>query len=89
MTVRKSIVYGALGALLGAGALAATAVPASAYVACNRYGECWHTPNRYAYPPRFGIVVHPDTWHWRHGRHYRWHEHAGRGYWRNGVWITF
>jgi len=75
--------------LIGAGALAISASSASAYVVCNRSGDCWHTHNRYAYPSGFGIVVHGDDWHWRHHDHYRWHEHHGRGYWRNGVWITF
>ncbi len=77
-----------LGALVGAGALAAMAGPASAYVACNRVGECWHTTERYAYRPGFGITVQRDNWGWR-GGHYRWREHGGRGYWRNGLWVTF
>jgi hypothetical protein len=79
-----------LGIIAGAGALAALAVPASAYVACNREGECWHTTDRYTYQPTFGITVHGDAWKWR-GDRYRWREHdgGGRGYWRNGAWITF
>jgi hypothetical protein len=77
-----------LGAMVGAGALAATAGSASAYIACNGRGDCWHTTERYAYRPAFGITVHDDGWKWR-GGHYRWREHEGRGYWRNGVWITF
>ena len=78
-----------LGTLAGAAALAATAAPASAYIRCNRDGSCWHTTERYDYRPTFGITVHDDSWKWR-GRHYRWREHDGRGYWnRSGVWITF
>ncbi len=61
---------------------------ASAYVACNRGGDCWHTTERYNYRPGFGISIHDDNWKWR-GHHYRWHEHDGRGYWRNGLWVTF
>jgi len=38
--------------------------------------------------------VHPDDWyfhrHWDSDRDYHWRGyHEGRGYWRNGVWITF
>jgi len=79
----------ALGAIAGAAVLAATAAPASAYVACNRHGDCWHVTDRYDYRPAWGIRIHDDNWRW-HGRHYRWREHEGRGYWgRNHVWITF
>jgi len=78
-----------LGALAGAAAVAATAAPASAYVACNRYGNCWHTGERYEYRPAFGVTIHDDSWKWR-GHRYHWREHEGRGYWnRSGVWITF
>lgn len=76
-------------ALIGAGALALTATSASAYVVCNDRGTCWHTHDRYAYPTGFGIVVHDDNWRWERHHHYHWREHTGRGYWRNGVWITF
>jgi hypothetical protein len=81
MTLRKLV----LGAVIGAGALAATAGSASAYVACNRAGDCWHTDSR-DFRPSFGITIHDNDW--RLARHNHWHEHAGRGYWRNGVWIT-
>lgn len=78
----------ALGALAGAAALVTLAAPASAYVACNRFGDCWHTSERYSYRPAWGVTIHDDNWRW-HGRHYRWREHGGRGYWRNGIWVTF
>jgi hypothetical protein len=50
--------------------------------------------DQYAYPSNVGIVVHEDNWKWDEAPtdttvHYRWHEHEGRGYWRDGVWITF
>jgi hypothetical protein len=78
------------GALAGAAALAATAAPASAYVACNRFGDCWHVRDRYDYRPAWGIRIHDDNWRWRAHERYRWREHDGRGYWgRGGVWITF
>jgi hypothetical protein len=79
----------AMAALLAAGAMTMTAKPASAYIACNGEGECWHVHHRYAYHPEFGVVVHPDRWRWRHEENYRWREHPGRGYWRGGVWIPF
>lgn len=79
-----------LGAVLGAGALTLTAGSASAYIACNRAGDCWHTPSRYNYHPGWGVRIHDDNWRWRSHERYRWREHAGRGYWgRGGVWITF
>jgi len=88
MEMRMKFRILALGAVAGAAALAAMAAPASAYVACNGRGDCWHTSERYTYHPGWGIRIHDDNWRW-HGRHYRWREHEGRGYWRNGIWITF
>jgi hypothetical protein len=85
----KLLIQGALAGLLGAGAIVATATPASAYIVCNRYGDCWHVHERYTYRPTWGITVHNDNWRWRDARHYRWREHDGRGYWRGGVWVTF
>ena len=78
-----------LGAAIAAGALTATTGGASAYVVCNRVGDCWHTQTRYAYRPSFGITIHDDNWRWRDSDRFRWREHPGRGYWRGGVWITF
>lgn len=78
-----------LGAVMATAATALFSVPAAAYVDCNG-NDCWHTDHRFAAP---GITIehHPDDWyfhqHWDHDRH--WHDyHDGRGYWRNGVWIT-
>jgi hypothetical protein len=64
---------------------------ASADIVCNREGDCWHVRDRHAYRPEFGITVHPDHWKWEdHERtRYRWREHEGRGYWRDGRWIEF
>jgi hypothetical protein len=79
-----------LGAAAGIGALMALAAPASAYVVCNAGGDCWHTEARYHYPEA-GYVYHPDDWyfhrHWDAGRFHDYHE--GRGYYRNGLWVTF
>ena len=83
-----------LAAAAGAGAMLAMAAPASAYIACNHDGDCWHTEGRYA-PPGVRFEYHPDDWyfhrHWRDDRDDRWRwraYHEGRGYWRNGIWIT-
>jgi hypothetical protein len=76
-----------LGTIAGAAGLAAMVAPASAFIACNHAGDCWHTDNR-DFHHGWGIVVHDDAWRWR-GDRYHWREHEGHGYWRNGVWITF
>jgi hypothetical protein len=90
MNIRKLFLQTALGTCVAAGALAAMAAPASAYVACNN-GDCWHTENRVRVP---GVTFsyHPDDWYFhqrwdRDNRHFR-DYHEGRGYWRNGIWIT-
>ena len=84
-----------LGTIAGAGALMALAAPASAYISCNREGDCWHVDERY-HQPGITFNYHPDDWyfhrHWGDGDrdHMRWRDsHEGHGYWRNGVWITF
>jgi hypothetical protein len=88
-TIAKILSSMALAGLMGVGAAVVTASPASAYIACNRHGDCWHTRDRHAYRPGWGVTVHDDNWRWR-GRGYRWREHEGRGYWgRGGVWIRF
>lgn len=79
----------AAAAAMSAGLLAATTTSASAYIVCNRDGDCWHVHERYDYRPEFGLVVHSDDWRWRAHERYRWREHHGRGYWHSGVWISF
>ena len=81
-----------LGAALTVAGVIGLASSASAYVVCNREGDCWHTEGRYA-PPGVRFEFHPDDWyfhrHWDADRDHRYREwHEGRGYWRNGVWIT-
>jgi hypothetical protein len=85
----KKFATAAAALAIGVAALAASTAGASAAVVCNRDGECWHVKNRYAYKPEFGITVHPEGWRWGANDHYKWREHEGRGYWRNGVWIRF
>lgn len=74
-----------LAATLGAGALALSAVNASAAIVCNG-NVCWHTHESYAYPPEAGVIVHPDDWRWGPSEHFIWREHEGRGYWRGERW---
>jgi hypothetical protein len=85
----RTFVKLAFAAAVAGGTLAISATSASALIACNGEGECWHVHHRYAYRPELGIVVHPDGWRWGPGEHYVWHEPAGgeRGYWHGGVWI--
>jgi len=92
--MKNALTAVATAALFGIGALVLTATSASAYVVCNGLGDCWHVHDQYTYPPEAGIVVHDDSWKWdadHPDAHvtYRWHEHEGRGYWRNGIWVTF
>lgn len=82
--------------LVSAAAVAALALSsfavvggASAAVVCNGSGACWHTRTAYTYRPEYGVVVHEDGWRWGRGEHYRWREHAGRGYWNGGRWTRF
>lgn len=75
--------------IVAAAGLTLVASNAMAAVVCNQEGECWHTSRHYDYHPEFGVSIHPNNWRWGHDDHYRWHEHHGRGYWHNGVWVTF
>lgn len=79
----------AVAAAISTAAVVAMTADASAAVACNAEGECWHVNRSYAYRPEFGVVVHPNGWRWGATDHYTWREHTGRGYWHNGVWVTF
>jgi hypothetical protein len=79
----------AAAALLGLSTASIGASAASAAIACNGEGSCWHVRRAYSYRPEYGVVTHPNNWRWGEHDHYAWREHAGRGYWRNGVWIRF
>ena len=85
-TFTKAIIAAAVAA--GAASLGATA---SADIVCSTADNvCWHVHrHHYEYKPDFGVVVHPDSWTWSTDDHYTWKEHEGRGYWRDGVWVTF
>lgn len=71
--------------------MAATTVPANAAIVCNEDGDCWHVKVKHEYPPEARLRVYDDDWRWKDEEHthYRWREHEGRGYWRQGVWIDF
>ena len=91
MTFPKSaLVKGALIAAVTSGALAAASA-ASADVVCNRFNECWHVHDRLDYPPAARMVFHDDAWAAAHrAGHWHWRaDRFDRGYYRNGVWITF
>lgn len=83
----KSVQKIAAAALLGMTVMMVAATTASAAIVCNGAGVCWHVRRPWAYRPEWGVVVHPN--YWRPGPGIVWREHPGRGYWRNGVWITF
>ena len=76
-------------ALLSAAALGATASTASAAIVCNAENVCWHTHRHYNYHPKYGVVVHENSWRWGPGEHYAFREHGGRGYWSHGAWRRF
>jgi len=84
----------ALPLTMGVCLVAFTVGTAQAYVVCNHEGDCWHTDSRYHYHNDVQVEVHPDVWYfhhdWDHDNQYHWRgHHEGRGYWKNGVWVTF
>ena len=63
--------------------------PSSAIV-CDQAGTtCWHSVERYDYPPDANVVVHPYDWQVDNGANLAWREHTGRGYWRGDQWEAF
>ncbi|HEX5211557.1 MAG TPA: hypothetical protein VFW22_07470 [Pseudolabrys sp.] len=71
---------------IGAAALSLSALSASAAVVCS--GDvCWHTHERYEYPPSARVVIHDDGW--KAGPHIRFREHEGRGYWSGDRWTAW
>ena len=92
MKFQKILAGAASIAALSLFALTVGATGASAYVTCNREGDCWHTDKKVDVP---GVRFehHPDDWYFHQkwdadkDHHYR-DYHEGRGYYKNGVWIT-
>ena len=86
----RNFVKLAVAGAIAAGAFVAMPVTsASAAIVCNREGVCWHVRKPWRYRDEFGVVIHPDDWRWGPSEHFVFREHRGRGYWRNGVWVTF
>jgi hypothetical protein len=77
----------AIGAFIGASALALSAVSASAAIVCNEDGDCWHVGVRHEYPAAAGVIIQEDNW--APSERHRWREHEGRGYWRGGNWVEW
>jgi hypothetical protein len=79
----------AIGAFAGAVALAAMTTGASAFVACNDRGDCWHSGVKYEYP-NAKVIYYGDDWDWK-AHNFRWHESSGDyGYWDSDkdAWVT-
>jgi len=77
--------------VMAAGAGWAMTAPASALIACNPQGDCWHADRREAVPG-LAFEYHPDDWYfhhdWRGDGFHHWRDyHEGRGYWHDGVWV--
>ena len=88
MTMLKS----ALVAAAAFGAITATASAASADVACNRWGECWHVRDHYThYPAHLGVVFHEEGWRGDRRHHWRWRHDRDddHGYYFRGRWHRF
>jgi hypothetical protein len=80
----------ALAGLIAIGTLAVATTSASAYVACNRWHECWHVGTQPAYPARIGIHVYPDAWRTANPTGYRWRgDRDEHGYYYHGHWRRF
>jgi hypothetical protein len=83
---------GLVGAIAGGAALVALSTSASAYIACNDHGDCWHTSVKVDYReyPTVKVVYYDDSWDWK-VHHYHWHEVTGDyGYWDSDkdAWVT-
>ena len=97
MQLKNTLFAAATFVSLGLGGAVLLANPAAARVVCNSYGDCWHTETRYNYD-RYDrgqhAQWHNDDWYFHqrwnddHEHHYR-DYHEGRGYYKDGVWLTF
>ena len=63
--------------------------PSSAIVCDHAGTTCWHSVQRYDYPPNANVVVHPYDWRGDSGGNFAWREHPGRGYWQGDQWQAF
>ena len=100
--LKKILSTAGIAVLIGAGAVVASGGAASARTVCNSDGECWHESTQYEYPVTLGFRFYGDDYRTTHREyerinesdhardHYIWRaDHEGRGYYRDGVWITF
>ena len=84
---------GAVAAVLAVGVVAIPTT-ASADVACNSGGECWHVQRHYTeYPTGIGIHFYGDDWRraHEHDTHFHWMKDRDddRGYYERGEWHVF
>jgi hypothetical protein len=77
-----------LGAVMGAGVLALSAVGASAAIVCSG-NVCWHVKEKHEYPPEARVIIHDDNWKWGPSEKYEYREHEGRGYWHGDSWKSW
>jgi hypothetical protein len=75
-----------VGAALGASVIGFSTLSASAAVVCTG-NVCWHTHERYEYPPSAHVTIHEDTW--KAGPSITFREHEGRGYWSGDRWTEW
>jgi len=94
--LKKSLVTGAFAVVMAAGTMAAMTTIASADVACNGYGECWNTHERYAvtiYPPDLGVQFYDNDWRASHQADPKYHWMKDRdddhGYYSHEEWHSF
>ena len=89
----KAVKIGVLAAVAAGGLTVMSAQPASAHIACNRFGECWHVADRYTnYPANMGVRFYDDSWRKQHrGKNVHWREVHGddHGYYDHGRWHGF
>jgi len=93
-SVKNVFKTSALAAVLCAAATVALSTAASADVACNRYGDCWHVSQRYTtYPSGLNVQFYNDDWRAAHesDSQYHWRENQkdDHGYYENGEWHNF
>ena len=89
---KKHLAHIAMACAFGAGLAVAVSSPASAYVTCNRHGDCWHTEDRVRFPG-VSLSFHNDSWRDRHrdSKNMHWHDADNdhdwhQGYWDRGTW---
>ena len=92
MRVAKSLMGVSSGLVLGCAVLLGAA-PASAYVACNSNGDCWHTGSKALDWSGVILKYHDDDWWDAHKGDAEYHFHDSdaehnwqRGYWTKGTW---